>query len=84
MKNNFTKADVGASVVFAGFDGGSYSATIVNVTNYRGPGNASVQIKYHPVDARPFYAVVNEANFSRLTRFPVGCNFLAVESTFSK
>jgi hypothetical protein len=66
-RNRFTQADVGISVVFAGFDGGSYSAKVVEV---RRDKPNSVRIAYFPVDARPVFATIVEPDFHRLTRFP--------------
>ena len=72
MKNTFSKSDIGASVVFAGFDGGSYSATIKAVAK------GVVVIHYFPQYAQCHDAWVRRKDWARLTRFPVGCSFLAV------
>lgn len=61
--NKFTKKDIGVSVVFAGFDGGSYSATISGVF-----GNV-VNVDYFPVYAQKHTAHLERKDWSRLTRF---------------
>lgn len=70
--HQFTKADVNAAVVFAGFDGGSYSATIVNVTSQY------VTVRYFPINANPVFAMVVRHDWGRLTLFPKDSNFLAL------
>lgn len=71
--NQFTLADIGASVVFAGFDGGSFSAKIVDVRR-----NEFVKIGYFPTDHTPVYTTLVKADWHRLTRFGKS-NFLAIE-----
>jgi len=73
MKNSFSKKDIGAAVVFAGFDGGSYSATIVNAEPQY------VTIKYFPVSSQPVFTMVVRADWHRLTRFGNSL-FLEVEA----
>lgn len=66
MKNKFTKADIGASVVFAGFDGGSYSAKIVVIRERAG----LLGIRYLvPERGEACYAWLDRADWGRLTRF---------------
>jgi len=77
-KHQFTKKDIGASVVFAGFDGGSYSATVTEVTS------ESVRVQYFPYTPingfvpKPVYATVSRAEWARLTLFPADSKFLAI------
>jgi hypothetical protein len=79
MKNTFSKSDIGASVVFAGFDGGSYSAKIVEFGGIGHPHqHRHVVIEYLAAPDRSIRAVVYRCSWNRLTRFPVGCSFLAV------
>jgi len=73
MKNSFSKKDIGAAVVFAGFDGGSYSATITDVTP------EYVRVQYFPVGMQPVYVMVVRADWKRLTRFGTAL-FLATEA----
>jgi len=79
MKNSFSKKDIGAAVVFAGFDGGSYSATVTDVTA------DTVRVQYFPIAPlngaapRPVYSTVVRADWKRLTRFGAA-SFLAVEA----
>lgn len=70
MKNSFSKKDIGAAVVFAGFDGGSYSATIKDVTA------ELVCVEYFPLPSllpgvlpQPVSAFVKRQDWRRLTRF---------------
>lgn len=82
-KHQFTKSDIDAAVVFAGFDGGSYSATVVEVTR------DIVRIKYFPhaplrnraggFVLRPVYAVLQRADWGRLTLFPKDSKFITLE-----
>lgn len=76
MKNNFTVSDIGAHVVFAGFDGGSYSATIVDVRLQK---PASVRIAYHPTGPAPVFATLVQTDWHRLTRFGAA-KFMAIET----
>jgi hypothetical protein len=73
--NSFTLADIGKHVVFAGFDGGSYSATIVDVRRDR---PESVRIAYFPSGPEPVFATVLRLDWGRLTRFG-NEKFLALE-----
>lgn len=81
-KHQFTKRDRDSAVVFSGFDGRSYSATVVEVTP------DTVRIRYFP-DApiprygggwyvRPAYAVIPRAEWHRLTRFPTSSKFFVL------
>lgn len=70
--HQFTKADIGASVVFAGFDGGSYSGSVVNVTAQY------VTVRYFPAGSNPVFAMVVRADWHRLTLFPRDSKFLAL------
>jgi hypothetical protein len=75
-KNSFTKSDLWASVVFAGFDGGSYSAIIVEVNLQNPP---SVRVVYFPTGPQqPVFATLIKADWARLTRFGAD-KFLAPE-----
>jgi hypothetical protein len=80
IKNLFSKSDVGASVVFEGYSGGSYSAKIIAADS------KGVTIYYYPTCGQAHETWIPRADFSRLTRFPAGCSFLAItsEATFSK
>ena len=76
----FTRADNGSHVVFAGFDGGSYSATIVEVHSIGYPlSDQTVRIMYHPVGPEPVFATVKRVDWHRLTRFAPGSKFMTVE-----
>lgn len=74
----FTTKDIGASVVFAGFDGGSYSATVVGVTR------DFVRVQYFPFAPlnghapTPVYATVMRADWKRLTPFAPGSKFMVL------
>jgi len=72
-KHQFTKKDIGAAVVFAGFDGGSYSATIVNAAPQY------VTVRYFPINSQPVFTMVVRADWRRLTRFGNSL-FMAVEA----
>jgi len=73
-QHRFTSRDLGISVVFAGFDGGSYSAQVVDVTpDY-------VRVRYIPTVQGPVTTMVVRADWHRLTRFPAGSKFLAIAS----
>jgi hypothetical protein len=77
----FSKKDIGAAVVFAGFDGGSYSATIVDVRDTGIPlRDYTVRISYFPAGKTPVYATLSRADWGRLTLFPEGSNFLVLET----
>lgn len=77
-QNNFTKSDIGASVVFAGFDGGSYSATIVDVRAAGIAQDRTIRIAYWPTGPEAVYVTLVVADWHRLTRFGTS-NFLALE-----
>lgn len=70
--HQFTKKDIGTAVVFAGFDGGSYSGTVVSVTSQ------CVTVRYFPINENPVFAMVVRHDWSRLTLFSVGSNFLTI------
>lgn len=81
-KYKFTKKDVGAAVVFAGFDGGRYSATVIEVSR------GVVRIKYFPHPPlrnraggqvfTPAYATLVREEWKRLTLFAPGSKFLVL------
>lgn len=76
----FTRADVGASVVFAGFDGGSYSAKVVEVYSTGYPlADQAVRVAYFPVGPEPVFATVKRIDWHRLTRFAPNANFMTLE-----
>jgi len=84
MKNKtipqtFTHADIGAPVVFAGFDGGSYSATIVEVNTMNiAMRDQTVRVGYFPSGKTPVFATLARADWHRLTMFPQGSRGLRV------
>ena len=66
----FTQADVGASVIFAGFDGGSYSATVIEVHTAGIPlRDQTVRVRYFPAGKTPVFATLTREDWGRLTRF---------------
>ena len=69
MKNSQFK--IGQSVVFAGFDGGSYSATVTDVRVAGSVGNRTraVVVQYFPSGMRPVHALLEEKDWGRLTPF---------------
>jgi hypothetical protein len=76
----FTRADIGTHVVFAGFDGGSYSATIVEVHSVGYPlDDQTVRVAYRPAGPEFVYATVKRADWFRLTRFAPTSKFMALE-----
>jgi hypothetical protein len=73
--NSFTQKDVGASVVFVGFDDGSYSATITRVSN-DASGCRYVIVRYFPAGPKtPAFSTLVEKYWNRLTRFPANSSF---------
>ena len=77
----FTKKDIGAAVVFAGFDGGSYSATIVDVCPAGVPFcDRWVRVGYFPAGSTPVYVALRSVDWHRLTLFPKNSNFLVLET----
>jgi len=81
--HQFTKRDVGASVVFKNFNGDSHSATVVEVTR------ESVRVQYFNAPLRnragsltyqPVFSVLPRAEWGRLTLFPAGSKFLVIAS----
>jgi hypothetical protein len=71
-KNSFTRKDIGAVVVFAAFDGGSYSATIKDVTA------KGILLRYFMGSPAPIYKCLPHADSNRLTRFG-SSSFLVIE-----
>jgi len=77
----FSKKDIGAVVVFAGFDGGSYSARIVEARITNIPlRDQTVKVEYFPAGKVPVYATLDRADWGRLTLFPKDSNFLVLET----
>lgn len=68
MKIKYTPI-VGAHVVFAGFDGGSYSATITEGRLVGPPNDQWVRVRYFPAGPEPVHALVKRTDWARLTLF---------------
>jgi len=78
IPTTFTPEDLGTAVVFAGFDGGSYSATVVDVRVSRIPlRDQTVRIAYWPSGPEAVYATLARADWHRLTKFGAA-KFLAL------
>jgi hypothetical protein len=72
-KNTFTKKDIGTCVVFADFDGVTYSAKITDVAPRR-----CVTVRYFAGSPVPRVTVVAIENWSRLTRFAPNSLFMVM------
>ncbi len=71
-KNYFTRKDIGSAVVYAGFDGGSYSATIKDVTA------KGILLQYFSGSPAPIFKCLPHADDNRLTRFG-NSQFMVIE-----